>query len=338
MKRFKIFSTLFILLGVQFFSAQDMHFTQFYSAPMYLNPAFTGANVCSRFTLAYRNQWPGVATAYKSYLTSFDHYLNRKNVGLGLIFGVDESGTGALRTTIINPSLAYEIRINRSSLLRLGLQPGFTIKTINFNKLLFGDQIYRGGGTGNVPTIENPTQTKRYMDISTGALYSYSTFWIGASFYHINKPNESLFGDPTVITPVKYSIHGGYKHLVNKDEVDDMDKRYISTAIHYRGQREFDQFDIGFYYSQNVFNVGLWYRGIPGLKAYKPGYSNNDAVSIIVGMSIEKLNIGYSYDITISKLSGNSKGAHELTMSYQLCTLKRGSKTKNRRIVYCPEF
>ena len=315
--------------------AQDMHFTQFYATPMNLNPAFTGANACSRFSMVYRNQWPGVATAYKSYLASFDHFSNKHNIGIGLAFGVDESGTGALRTTVINPAFAYEFKFNHHSMIRFGLQPGFGIKSINFNKLLFGDQIYRGG---NVTTVENPTQTRKFMDIGTGALFTYENYWLGSSFFHLNKPIESLYGDQSVITPIKYSIHGGAKYLINKDESYDVNKKYVSFALHYRGQNEFDQLDLGIYFTKNILNVGLWYRGIPVLKAYKTGYQNNDAVSIIIGMSVERLNIGYSYDITISKLSANSRGAHELTMSYQICKPKKASKIKNRKAVYCPKF
>jgi type IX secretion system PorP/SprF family membrane protein len=63
-------------------NAQDMHFTQFYASPLYLNPAFTGANVCSRATLVYRNQWPGINRAYRSYLFSMDHFLTSQKVGI----------------------------------------------------------------------------------------------------------------------------------------------------------------------------------------------------------------------------------------------------------------
>ena len=107
-------------------------------------------------------------------------------------------------------------------------------------------------------------------------------------------------------------------------------------AFNYRGQKEFDQFDIGCYYSQNSFNLGLWYRGIPGLKAYKPGYSNNDEVAVIIGFQTKKMNIGYSYDITISKLYQISNGAHEITISYHICSPPK--KKKYGLLLPCPKF
>ncbi len=280
--------------------AQDMHFTQFYSAPLYLNPAFTGANGCSRLSATYRNQWPGISKTYRSFLCSAEHFIHEKNLGIGILLGSDVAGTGQLKTTIINPSISYEARVGRKLALRFGLQPGITIKSINFNNLLFGDQLARGG---NVLSIETPVQTKAFMDIGAGLLAYTTKYWAGVSAFHLNKPNESLMGAENVKLPIKYSVHGGAKFIMDELEAkEDFKRKSITTAFNYRGQKEFDQLDIGFYYSESVLNLGLWYRGIPLLKAYKPGYKNNDEVAVIVGVQTKRMNIGYSYDITISKL------------------------------------
>ncbi len=312
--------------------AQDMHFTQFYASPLYLNPAFTGANVCSRLSLTYRNQWPGISKAYTSYLGSFDHYINNKNIGIGVQFANDVAGSGGLKTTMINPLLAYEVSLSRKYSARFGIQPGVTIKSINFDKLLFGDQLARGG---NVSSVESPVQSKTFVDIGAGGLFYSSDTWIGASFYHLNRPEESLLGVTNTRLPVRYSVHGGYKYDFNKEKIGDS-KQTVSAAFNYRGQGEFDQFDIGFYFTKNIFNLGFWYRGLPGIKYYKPGYPNNDAASIIIGLETKKFNIGYSYDVTISGLANLSRGANEISISYQLCTLKQ--KKKKLRVISCPKF
>lgn len=337
-KSLKIITLLFTIQSSCAFG-QDMHFTQFYASPLYLNPAFTGANVCSRVSLVYRNQWPYVKTAYKSYLLSMDHYLSKQHLGIGLQCAVDEAGSGGLKTTIINPSFAYETKINKTLVVRFGIQPGVTIKSIRFDRLLFGDQIARGGNTGasSVTTVETPTQTKAFFDIGAGALLYTSKYWIGTSFFHLNKPNESILtGGTTSILPIKYSVHGGAKFNLNEDERDSDLKKSITTVMNYRGQGEFDQFDIGLYYTQYSVNLGLWYRGIPGLKAYKPGYRNDDAIALILGYQKERFSVGYSYDITISKLYRQTKGAHEITLSFQMCNPKK--KKVTRVLVSCPKF
>ncbi len=332
---FKIIILIFVLQA-RFVFGQDAHFTQFFAAPLYLNPAFTGANVCSRVTTLYRNQWPSINKTYQSYLLSADHYISTQHLGIGMQLGVDEAGTGGLRTTIINPSFAYETNINKTIAFRFGVQPGVTIKSIQFDKLIFGDQLARGGNTGanSIASVENPTQSRAFFDIGAGGLIYTSKFWLGTSLFHINKPNESLYGNDDVKLPIKYSLHGGTK-LYLDDEKDPDLKKSMSIVMNYRGQGKFDQLDVGIYFSKYGVNLGFWYRGIPGLKAYKKGYSNNDAIAIILGFQKKRLRIGYSYDITISKLASLTKGANEITLSYELCKPKK--KTK-RVLIACPKF
>jgi type IX secretion system PorP/SprF family membrane protein len=322
--------SLLIFMMILSVKGQDMHFTQFYSTPLYLNPAFAGANVCSRVSLVYRNQWPGITRTYRSYLLSADHYFTKQNVGVGILFGNDVAGSGNLRTTLINPIFAYEVRLARNLGMRFGFQPGITIRSINFNSLIFGDQIANGG-----TTTETPTASKGFLDVSAGMLAYTNKYWGGLTVNHFNKPNESLQEGEDVTLPVKYSVHGGAKIPINEEEKDEFQRKFITATFNYRGQREFDQLDIGVYYTQWIVSFGIWYRGIP-TKHYQPGYPNNDALCFIVGMKNDKMNFGYSYDLTISGLSRLSNGAHEITASYQLCKLS--TKKKPRVSVPCPKF
>lgn len=333
MKRVIQFFFFFLAFHTSNLWGQDMHFTQFYSSSLYLNPAFAGAEVCGRVSTTYRNQWPGVSTAYRSYLLGGDHYIPDYHVGVGLLFGTDAAGSGDLKTTSISPLIAYEAKMTRELIIRFGVQPGIGIHSISFNKLLFGDQIARGG---NVATIEDQTHSRTYFDIGAGMLAYTKDFWLGTSLYHLNKPNESLIPGSQSVLPIRYTVHGGYSYALNEDEKEEFKRRSIAAAFNYRGQADFDQFDLGAYYMQYVFNLGIWYRGIPFLKSYKPGYSNNDAIALILGFKTERLNIGYSYDFTISKLAGATSGAHEVTLSYQLCKLTK--KKKKRIVVPCPKF
>lgn len=331
-KLYKIAAGFLFMLSVISAEAQDMHFTQFYSAPLYLNPAFTGANVCSRLSLTYRNQWPGISTAYKSYLLSADHYLDKYHLGIGLLLGNDEAGTGQLRTTIIDPSIAYELRLGKLIAVRLGVQPGFAMKSINYGKLVFGDQIVRGG---NAATIEDPTSSKSNFDANAGAMVYSDSWWLGYSMFHLNKPNESMIGGVSKL-PVKFSLQGGYRYtLSEKNEKDEMKQNSLTATFNFRGQKKFDQLDIGVYYTQYYFSLGVWYRGLP-LKAYKKGYPNKDALAIVLGFKTKRAYIGYSYDITISQLSKISNGAHEVSLAYQLCKPKK--KKHYRKQLACPKF
>ena len=64
---------------------QDLEFTQFYSNPIYLNPAFAGSHGCPRFAMNYRNQWPSLTGTYVSYAAAYDQYFKSINGGFGVI-------------------------------------------------------------------------------------------------------------------------------------------------------------------------------------------------------------------------------------------------------------
>jgi type IX secretion system PorP/SprF family membrane protein len=314
---------------------QDMHFSQFYASPLYLNPAFTGSNACSRVTMVYRNQWPGIQKAYNSYLLSADHFLSHYNMGVGMLLARDVAGSGNLATTQINPLVAYEAKMSRDFGMRFGLQPGVTMKSVDFSKLYFADQIAAGGsGAPAATTVESPKPNVVFFDMGAGVLAYTSKYWFGVSAYNLTQPNQSLLGNDDVLLPVRYTVHGGGKFTLNPNEKDDHLFKSVTVAFHYRGQKKYDQFDLGAYYMQSIFTLGVWYRGLP-IKHYAPGYPNNDAIVFIAGAKADRMYIGYSYDLTISKLAGRSNGAHEFNISYQFCKPKK----KKRRIeVACPKF
>ena len=65
----------FILFVTQTVTAQDPQFSQFYAAPLYLNPAFAGSSQQGRVGLNYRNQWPGIDANFTTVSAFADFYL-----------------------------------------------------------------------------------------------------------------------------------------------------------------------------------------------------------------------------------------------------------------------
>ena len=332
MRKVKLLILIFFVTNLLPVKGQDMQFTQYFSAPMYLNPAFTGANVCSRLSSNIRNQWPTIGGGYVSQILAYDHYFVDHNLGLGLMFTNDAAGSGRLRTTTFSGLTAFEVKINREIVVRAGLQGGGMIRSVNFNSLLFGDQIARGGASS---TLEAPAQSVFSLDFSTGFLVFTQKYWGGMAFHHITKPNESLI-ELQAIRSLKFSLHGGARFKVGPETSEEKEQIYLSPTFNFRSQLKFDQLDVGCYVSRSYLNVGLWYRGIPLFKSYKKGYPNNDAICILVGVSKDRFNVGYSYDHTISWLRGNTGGAHEISVAYQFCKPKK--KKKKFNLVICPKF
>lgn len=311
--------------------AQDPQFTQFYAAPMYLNPAFTGVTYEHRLVLNYRNQWPGISKAYQTYMASYDYNMPEINSGLGVTVMQDRAGTAGLTHTQFGLNYAYHFKVSKFSEIRMGANLNYNMKRLDFSKLKFNDQITTGSGT----SLEAVNYEQlNFMDFAAGALLNSTQYWLGLSAKHLTQPNSSLTGDKVPL-PLSISLHGGYRFIMEQKTKEL--KRYISPAFNYRHEQKYDQLDIGVYYYHLPLNVGIWYRGLP-FKKYAATYSSREAIAILVGFDISEYNlrVGYSYDITVSKLGiSNSMGAHELSLIYEIAKKKKRSR---RILVSCPKF
>jgi type IX secretion system PorP/SprF family membrane protein len=311
--------------------AQDPQFTQFYANPLYLNPAFAGTSIQSRFVLATRVQWASIPGAFQTYSASYDQFFPRIKSGFGLNIYYDRAGTGGLSTTNANLAYAYEIKINRDLFIRPAAKIGYVFRSLDFNKLTFGDQLSTDNPiSGEI--ISN--QGIAFADFGTGVLLYAPDYWVGFAADHLNMPNESFLGEDSRI-PIKYSLHGGYRFKLNGR--NKLDRNYVYVAANYKSQGKFDQLDLGAYYEHNALTIGIWYRGLPVVFSEISGLQR-DAVSILIGYKQTNLSFAYSYDITISSLGLNSGGSHELTVIYEWANRKNRRFTKRKRVVPCAKF
>ncbi|MBL4752764.1 MAG: type IX secretion system membrane protein PorP/SprF [Flavobacteriales bacterium] len=319
-----------------FGKAQDVQFSQFYAAPMYLNPAFTGNTEQSRVAANYRKQWLKVPGAFTSSSVSYDHFLRKYNSGVGIMFLNDQAGSGALSINSIGALYSYVFHISRAVGIRAGVRASYVNRELNFFALKFADQIIRGDPFYTVEIFDNTS--RRYFDFGTGAILFTNDYWAGFSLDHLNQPNESFLQQDTR-TPIKYTIQGGYRYVIANDTKGNPERAITMVAI-YKGQQDWDQIDLGGYYKYKIVLAGLWYRGIPGFKAFKPGYSNNDALVVMLGLQLHNyFHVGYSYDATISKLGLASQGSHEISLIYEFAKAeyKRSGKKQNF-MVPCTKF
>ena len=330
----RLFGRLWVLCIPGMLHAQDAHFTQFYAVPTYLSPAFAGTGAQTRMGLVYRDQWPSIPGAFVTANAAFDHYLAEVNSGIGLIVNHDQAGSGALRYTNVTAQYAYEIELKRKVFLRPGLQLGWASHAVDYSRLVFGDQLVRGSEVGMYDMRDG--QQVNYTDMGTGLLFFTPKVWLGLALHHLNRPNQSLLGYEARM-PMRFGAHGGYRTTL-RSPVIRTHAQAVVFAFNYRAQGKYDQLDLGAYFERDPFFAGLWYRGIPLMKRYGPGFANRDAVAVLVGFTVNDLRIGYSYDITISRLTGNTGGAHELTLGYEIVEKRRKRSITKRRIVPCAKF
>jgi type IX secretion system PorP/SprF family membrane protein len=325
--------------------AQDPQYSQYYAAPLYLNPAFAGAELMGRVGFNYRNQWPSIEAQFTTFSAYYDTYLPEYNSGIGVHVMQDSEGASKLRSTSVSAMYSYELRLADKLYFRPGFQASYIRREIGFyENLVFANQIDPLDPTGPllpgaaIPGLGDPVGL---FSLSAGGLLFTNNAWLGFTAHHLNQPNQS-FVDGLSPLPRKLSLHAGYRislgqGSMRRDFTHMSKQRYLTPTINFKRQGPFEQLDLGAYFYVEPILLGLWYRGLP----YKPveAQSNRDAIVVMVGVNLlSGLSIGYSFDYTVSQLGIQSGGAHELSLSWTIPSLNQGKPLGRDTILPCPKF
>jgi len=329
-----------IILGIAYkSSAQDYQFSQFYANILYLNPAFAGSAHKNRVILHQRLQWPSLDARYTTSVVSFDHYFEKTNSGVGIIFTHDVQGGKNISSNDVSLQYSYELSINEKYSFRAGLQAGFVSRYINYSVLTFPDQYSVNGLVSSTSAEPFGNQKKNYLDLSSGGVFYSEKFWVSLAYSHMNTPNQSFYGDNSPL-PSKYSLTGGDRFLLKShsfaNSLNENHKSYLIPTAQYKSQGKSDQLDLGMYALLNNTMLGVWYRGIP-IKNYSKKIINNESIVLLLGYKYKQISMGYSYDFTVSKLTtAKTGGAHEFNITFLFGNPK--SRKKPLKRIPCPDF
>lgn len=336
----KILATILILMSVCFTESycQDPHFSQFYSSPLYVNPAFAGTTNLHRVTFNQRVQWPVLLNAFSTSAFSYDLYHSNVKSGFGVLFSNDRAGSAGLRTINAGVVYSYKIQMPNKWVITPGIYFGYGSKGIDRSKLVLGDQI--DFGNTDSPTIDpvvSDINNNNYFDFSTGVLFYNKHTWLGASWWHINRPSISFLENIDRL-PSKISVHGGTRIQFYGGPGFNVKTSYLSPSFVFNHQGPSSHFDIGLNYHVDPIVLGFWYRGIP-IKKDIIDNTVRDAIVLNTGLNFKSLIVQYSYDFTISQLGIRSGGAHELSIQYHFQPRSKPGKVKrSAKILPCPSF
>lgn len=310
--------------------AQDPLFSQYYQAPLFLNPGFTGLTARQRFVVNHRIQWPGLPQAYSTYAFSYDIYLPRISSGVGVMMSSDKMGSMNWRSNTAHILYSYKVRLNEALIFSPGISFGYGSNGLDRSKLIMGDVLQYGGAT--IDPAVNRLSTSRYMDFGSGFLLYTKKVWLGMTVSHLNRPYLSPLGE-TDRLDMRTTVHAGIKMPLSKAYA--ARQVYLTPSFIYRRQgKTFSQLDAGVNFHTEPVSLGVWYRGKPLTKNITDAI-DQDALILFLGLHVKTLTAGYSYDFTISSLGAGTGGAHELSIMYELPAKKKLSKNK---LIPCPAF
>ncbi len=277
--------------------AQDATFNNTHHSLVSMNPSFAGSNGHIRNQTGYRNQWPNLSGQYVTYGSCLDGYIKPLNGGVAMNVTSDDQARGTLRLTTISLAYAQFISIGNNLKIIPSIQAGYSQYTLDKGRLNFGDRVNaRFNSIWYSSTV--PESIVRYRDLSAGLLFKYGGNYIGVSCAHLAEPNISLFRDEVYKLPIKTIIHASHNGMMNTRTTSN-----VSCVVSTQGPYQSFSMRILNCYSER-FLYGLGY-----------GYFNSNEMALFFGFRAGGFTINYSYDVAISKLSGNTAGSHELSVS-----------------------
>ena len=294
--------------------AQDINFTMFNSAPLFINPANTG-DFRGDWRIAgnYRNQWSATAEPFKTASVSIDKhlYLFKQKMGVGVFALNDNSGISGLNYNKFYGSLAYE-RVFNNNYFRAGLQAGMAFGSVN-DWTVWDNST----GTFTLPSGEQGTgESSSYVDVNFGLTWKRNIGIFepkaGIALSHINSPTKSFFGGDDK-EGLKISFHSNVNIKLNS-------KIYLEPEILYTTKDKANHTIAGSKVGYNMAGNSSPVKNIWGGLYLRNGVLNGiDALVLHAGTTIHRLDINVSYDYNISDLSrvGGSTGTFELAFIYR---------------------
>ena len=322
--------------------AQDIHFSQFFEAPLLRNPSLAGIFKGDvRVQGVYRDQWNSFTNAYRTGSLNAEYKMplgkgdDFITTGLQLLF--DKAGTVGMTTTQLLPALNYHKSLSSEKVmyLSLGFMGGMIRKNIDMAKMTTNNQYNGGGFDPSFPTGETfivPNYTT--WDASVGMSFNTSfgenqvnSLFVGAAYHHLNRPDNSFYRDPEIELNAKYVFSAGVK--LNVDEYT-----YFTLQADHSIQGSFKETIGGALYSYKL-----------GSDPENPAYTIHggaflrwkDALIPVIKIDINSISMALSYDVNVSQLktASQGKGGFELSLAY-VGFLDRNNSSKDR--ILCPRF
>jgi type IX secretion system PorP/SprF family membrane protein len=307
---------------------QDFHFSGFMQNLVYINPGYTALPSSVGAGLVYRNQWPGIPATFVTYGASLVLPVSSLHSGIGIIVTNDVQGGGVISQTAAGLNYGYLIELGRHWQVGAGLNASWVIRQFNADELVLRSDLLNdlGYSYGSIPY---DSYNRSYPDFSVGVVVRNELITFGISTSHLTRPVDTHSTLVESRLPMKYTA-------------------FVSGKIGSQGNRYNDiSFEPAAFYSLQKTNQELiWGTRINFSSKFMLGgwlrqnlNFNFDALIVSAGISWEKYNIGYHYDVNLKKISflSTKMAAHEVTFLYRF-EYKDQHKVKRFKKSECPAY
>lgn len=341
MIKVKIISVL--IAGILWFPAfaQDIHFSQFFEAPLLRNPSLAGIyDGDIRVQGVYRDQWNSITNAYRSGSLNAEYKMpvgttdDFFTIGMQLLY--DKAGTAGLTTTHLLPAINYHKALSREKrmYLSVGFMGGLVQNSIDRSRITTNNQY---DGTAYNPALADGESFQNtnygYFDGSLGASFNtalgtgdVNSFFAGIAYHHFNRPRNSFYLSEAAALNPKYVFSAGVKFNVGE-------YTYLTLQADHSVQGAYKETIAGGLYSFKAGEPDAVAYTLHGGVFLRWG----DALIPVIKLDYNPVSIAFSYDVNISplKTASQGRGGFELSLSW-LGFLDRDNSSRDK--VLCPKF
>ena len=293
-KRILFISVLLFSVISSVQAQQEKLLTNFIFDKMSVNPGATGIDIVDGIcaTSIYRNQWDKVNGAPNSVLFNVEANLSRYfPSAVGISYYHDAIGFNRQNNLTANYSFHLPVA---NGVLGIGAAIGM----VSYGN----DPIWQPVNTPAAldPSLNDTKISQAGLDANFGLYYKHNDGWYaGLSAVHLSETELDLL---TFTTKRHYYVMGGYTYELNSDIDIEGNVLVRTDAVKF---------------SSDINVRGIYQNNFYGGLTFRP----NDAIGIMAGVT--GFNVGpgfisggYSYDVTVNRLKGNSWGSHELFVKY----------------------
>ena len=355
-------------------SAQDPSFSQFYANRIYLNPAFAGLERGVTVNSVARMQWTGIDRGFRTYDLTVETQLPALGIGVGLHVLRDEEGLSRLTTNQAGMVFSYTIPGKKSN-FHFGLEARVVQKTINWDKLVFSDQIDPWDGLVGPGALSPVLDNVAYGDLDFGFVWRHDgrlklakkrtvavRSHLGASFHHLPYLlNRNLSGTDSFLNKdyrvaPRTTIHGG---MIIPIRIFSGTGTEVAFSPNFKLDSQGEKFmsfrenltvgTVGFYTLVNNFYMGLLYQN----RLYLPNQLHTDSyiftfgaytnAGLRKGAGNPSLFLGFSVDLNTTGIGPVTGNVYEFTLRYRFLEqagfgMKLRGRSKSGNVLDCKNF
>ncbi|MDD2634071.1 MAG: type IX secretion system membrane protein PorP/SprF [Bacteroidales bacterium] len=279
-----------IALGfiIQAKSQQFSLYSQYMQNKYALNPAVAGSTDGINIGMSHRQLWTGLKGA-PSIQNVYLHMPINDQMGIGAqVFNLT---AGPSRKTGFAGTYAYHVKLNDNLKLSVGLSA--IINQYYLDKSALDMKI------PDDPILTTGSDELIVPDATFGTYLYGKKFYVGLIASQLIPLNANFKNDILENKQERhYFIHSGYNFKISDNFAIEPSVlgRFIETGIY--------QVDANLKF--NIMNV-MWIGG---------SYRLDDAVVGMIGVKVENIHFGYSYDYTLSDIGNYSNGSHEIVIIF----------------------